>query len=57
MKVKSKVEFSGVPQGTTGIAEKDENDLYKVTWDLVRTKPLVDWFNEFEMGKYLEEEK
>jgi len=56
MIVKSLVEFSGVPKGTTGICEND-NDREaskKVTWDLDRSKPLVDWFNEWEFKKYLE---
>ena len=55
MKVISLVEFSGVPKGTTGICENDSSeDSKKVTWDLDRSKPLVDWFNEWEFKKYLE---
>jgi hypothetical protein len=53
MRIKSKVAFSGVPKGTTGFVEKDE-DLWKITWELYREKPLVDWFNEWEFNQYLE---
>ncbi len=52
MKVKTVVEFSGVPKGTTGNAERDDIE-WKVTWDLKRTKPLIDWFDEAEFKKYL----
>jgi hypothetical protein len=56
MKVKTLVEFSGVPKNTTGICEEDwrEKKVWKVTWDLERTKPLIDWFDEYEFKKYLE---
>ena len=57
MKIRTKVAFSGVPQGTTGIAERDyeyDEVMYKVVWDLQRTKPLTDWFDEEEFKKYLE---
>ena len=53
-KIRSLQQFSGVPKGTTGVMEKDDNDLWRVTWDLERSKPLVDWFNEWEVKKYLE---
>jgi len=53
MKIKTIVEFSGVPKDTTGEAERD-GDQWKITWDLDRTKPLVDWFNESEFKQYLE---
>lgn len=61
MKVRSLVEFSSVPKGSTGIAIKD-GELWKVTWDNVkklRGKPfkkkrLEDWFDEYEFTKYLE---
>ena len=56
MKIRTLVEFSGVPKDTTGIAEPD-GDSWKITWDLPRTKPLVDWFDEFEFKKYLVEER
>lgn len=63
MKVKSLVEFSGVPKGTSGECVEDTDDtwidkdkkMWKVTWDLSnRTKPLRDWFDEQEFKKYLE---
>ena len=61
MKIKSLIEFSGVPKGSTGIAEKDD-DLWKITWDDIRVfygipfikRQLVDWFDEYEFKKYLE---
>jgi len=61
LKVKTLVEFSGVPKGTTGICEYDTpanrkshfEGSKKVTWDLDRSKPLVDWFTEWEFKKYL----
>lgn len=57
MKVETLVGFSGVPKGTKGNAEKDYSNPpyinWKITWDLERTKPLVDWFNDEEFKKYL----
>lgn len=61
MRIKTLHEFSGVPKGTTGIAERDDIDNkieYKITWDLVSncnriTKPLIDYFDEDEFKKYL----
>jgi len=59
MKVKTLTEFSGVPKGTTATCVKVEKPSwtkkksYKVTWDLPRSKPLVDWFNEEEFKMYL----
>lgn len=55
MKIKTNKEFSGVPKGTTGTAEfeQDSGD-WKITWDLPRSKPLSDWFTEEEFQKYLE---
>ena len=65
MKIKSLVEFSGVPKGTTGTAERDpeyENN-WKIEWDGIETnglvegrftkKPLADWFDQYEFDKYL----
>jgi len=65
MKIKSLVDFSGVPKGTTGTAERDptyENN-WKITWDDIEThglvegrftkKPLADWFDDEEFKKYL----
>lgn len=60
MKIRTKVEFSGVPQWTTGNAEKD-GKLWKITWDLThhmsgrpRLKPLQDWFDQKEFDQFLE---
>lgn len=52
MKVKTLKEFSGVPFGTTGTAIKDGKH-FKITWDLERTRPLIDWFTDDEFIKYL----
>jgi len=60
MKVKSLVEFSGVPKGTIGVIEKDDK-LWKVSWTSIlrfggipfRKKPLEDWFDDGERAKYL----
>lgn len=62
MKVKTLTEFSGVPKGTTGTAERDE-DLWKITWDGIERMGLVggkfakknleDWFDKEEFDKYL----
>ncbi len=59
MKVKTLVEWSGVPKGTTAtcIIEPKPNwtkkKIWKVTWDLDRKKPLVDWFDKEEFEKWL----
>ena len=61
MKIKTLIEFSKVPKGTTGNAERDE-DLWKITWDGIdryggmpfKKRPLQDWFNQSEFDKYLE---
>jgi len=62
MKVKSLVEFSGVPIGSVGTIEKD-GDLWKVSWDNIMRfgltngkfgkKHLEDWFNKQAKKKYL----
>ena len=67
MKIKTLVEFSGVPKDSTGECVEDLNanwsnkKVWKVTWNLPdyngrgrhRSKPLIDWFDEFEFKKYL----
>jgi len=59
MKVKTLVEWSGVPKGTTATCVKVEKPSwikkksYKVTWDLPRSKPLVDWFDKEDFEKFL----
>ncbi len=60
MKIKSLIEFSRVPKGTTGMAERD-GDLWKITWDNLETfrgmpfkkRPLQDWFDQGEFDQYL----
>jgi len=59
MKVKTLVKFSGVPKGTTATCVQVEKPSwvkkksYKVTWDLPRSKPLIDWFDKEDFEKYL----
>ena len=59
MKVKTLTEFSGVPKGTTATCVREQTPSWskkkswRVTWDLDRKKPLVDWFNEEQFKKYL----
>ena len=65
MKIKTLVEFSGVPKGTTGIAEIEKDrpfsktKMWKITWDLspklfgMKKKSLSDWFDESEFKEYL----
>ena len=52
MKIRTLTKFSGVPFGTTGTAIKDGKQ-FKITWDLIRSKPLVDWFTDDEFIQYL----
>lgn len=63
MKVKTLIEFSGVPKGTVGTIEKDDK-LWKVSWDGIERfgvtksgkfgkKNLEDWFDDGERKKYL----
>jgi len=60
MKIKSLIDFAGIPKGSTGDAVRDEK-LWKITWDKFGTfrgipfkkKPLEDWFDEYEFKKYL----
>ena len=60
MKIMTKYEFSGVPIGTTGVVIDEERDKngkikdYVIQWDLVRPKPLVDWFTPDEFVDYLQ---
>lgn len=60
--VRTLVEFSGVPTGTTGkVIRADPTgdvDGYNVgiEWDMPqRHKPLVDWFSRDEYDRFLEE--
>jgi len=63
MRIKTLVEFSGVPKNTTGYCEEDKDDwhdgkkMWKVTWDLTtrKSKPLVDWFDQGEFDRFLVE--
>jgi hypothetical protein len=58
-KVRTKILFSGVPQGTMGKIVKIEPtaDGWKVAveWNLERPIPLVNWFTKDEYEQYLEE--
>jgi len=60
MKIKSLKNFSGVRKGTTGEAVRETDGIpgqWRITWDLDRTKPLIDWFSQWEFENYLEEVK
>jgi len=57
-RVRSRIAFSGVPKGTTGIVLEPDRKLVTlpIQWDLPgRSKPLVDWFSKSEYKDYLEE--
>lgn len=61
IKIRSLVDFAGVPKGSTGIADWDEEqNHYLITWDSIKRwfgvkyKPLQDGFNKKEFEKYLE---
>ena len=57
-RIRTKVDFSGVPAGTEGIVAQVDN-LSKITlgivWDMPRMVPLVDWFTISEYEDYLDE--
>jgi len=66
LKIRTTVEFSGVPKGTTGnCVEEPEEEwhkgkrMWKVEWDLplkyfgTKLKPLTDWFDDGEFKKFL----
>ena len=66
-RVRSKVEFSGVPKGTEGIVLPQDRTGWPVAWNLPHeghiyspegsttfVKPLVDWFNNWEAAQFLE---
>ena len=66
-RIRTKIEFSGVPIGTKGTAEfvKDiDEDIginrWRITWELegVRAspnRPLVEWIHQKEFDDFLEE--
>lgn len=57
-RIRTLVEFSGVPKGTNGVVLPPTDKLVSlpIQWALVgRLKPLVDWFTKWEYEKYLEE--
>lgn len=62
-KIRTLIEFSGVPKGTTGVVLEPNDRLVSlpIQWDLpersygVYPKPLVDWFTKDEYEKFLEE--
>ena len=66
-RVRSTVEFSGVPKGTVGLVLSKDGTGFPVAWDLPHeghvyspagsatfVKPLVDWFNNWEAAQFLE---
>ena len=60
-RIGTSVEFSGVPAGTTGkvvdVSSRKNRHMdveYAIQWDLVRPRPLVDWFSETEFRDFLE---
>ncbi len=60
-RIRTRVEFSGVPQGATGQVVKADASgagyTLAIEWDLAerRAKPLVDWFTKIEYERLLEE--
>ena len=53
----SKEDFSSIVQEILANEERDKNGKikdYVIQWDLVRPKPLVDWFTVSEFHDYLE---
>ncbi len=59
-RVRTNVDFSGVPKGTFGWvirADDDGRGGYSVgiQWEMERSKPLVDWFTKDEYSRFLEE--
>lgn len=60
-RVRTLVEFSGVPKGTTGIVTRYDEGAVAIAWDLphrlfgTRTMPLVDWFDRAAYDRYLAE--
>lgn len=58
--IRTQVEFSGIPEGTTGRVVRVEGGgagfTLGIEWDLEeRAKPLVDWFTKAEFERFLEE--
>lgn len=59
-KVRTRVDFSGVPAGTTarvnGAAPGRAGWTVALTWDMEdRPRPLTDWFSKGEYEKFIEE--
>lgn len=61
IKIKSLIEFAGVPKGSTGTAVwNKELDDYLITWDNekryfgTKHRNLQDGFDKYEFKKYLE---
>lgn len=59
LRVRTQVEFSGVPAGTAGkVVRADEGAggyTVGIQWELAgRDRPLVDWFDRAEFTRYLE---
>lgn len=57
VRIRSLINFSGVPKGTYGTAVyDDEYKEWAVTWDshAFGDKPLTDYFDPWEFNQYLE---
>jgi hypothetical protein len=60
-RIQTQVDFSGVPQGTTGqVIQADRSEggyTLAIQWELPdrRQKPLVDWFTRNEYERFLVE--
>jgi hypothetical protein len=61
-RVRTKVEFSGVPKDTAGAVVRVDTGSYPerytvgIQWDLPgRAQPLVDWFTRDEYQRFLEQ--
>jgi len=68
-RIRTRVEFSGVPRGTTGVViradsagksktfGKEATEVFDlaIQWDLERQDALVDWFTREEYQKFFEE--
>lgn len=62
-RIRTKIQFAGVPKSTTGrvLQPNDELVSLPIQWDLpgrlfgTHKKPLVDWFSKRDYESYLEE--
>jgi hypothetical protein len=59
-RIKTNVDFSGVPKGTFGRVVRADDDgrggySVGIEWTMQRSRPLVDWFTKDEYKRFLEE--